>query len=33
VAWDAMGLSEEAYGYLFQETERQCEEMSAIMAT
>ena len=32
VAWEAMGLNEEAYGYLFQETERQFEEMSAIMA-
>jgi len=32
VAWEAMGLNEEAYGYLFQETERQYEEMSAIMA-
>jgi len=27
-----MGLNEEAYWYLFQETERQCGEMSAIMS-
>jgi putative nucleotidyltransferase with HDIG domain len=32
VAWNAMGLNEEAYWYLFQETERQCGEMSAIMS-
>lgn len=32
VAWDAMGLNEEAYLYLFQETEQQCGEMSAIMS-
>jgi HD-like signal output (HDOD) protein len=31
VAWDAMGLNEEAYLHLFRETERQFEEMSAIM--
>jgi putative nucleotidyltransferase with HDIG domain len=31
VAWDAMGLNEEAYLHLFQETELQVEEMSAIL--
>jgi putative nucleotidyltransferase with HDIG domain len=31
VAWDAMGLNEEAYLHLFRETELQFEEMSAIL--
>jgi putative nucleotidyltransferase with HDIG domain len=31
VAWDAMGLNEEAYVDLFRETEQQLEEMSAIL--
>jgi putative nucleotidyltransferase with HDIG domain len=31
VAWDAMGLNEEAYLDLFRETEQQLEEMSAIL--
>lgn len=31
VAWNAMGLNEEAYLHLFRETEQQFEEMSAIM--
>lgn len=31
-AWDAMKLNEEAYLHLFQETEQQFEEMSAILA-
>lgn len=31
VAWDAMGLTEEAYLHLFRETELQFEEMSAIL--
>lgn len=31
VAWDAMGLNEEAYLHLFRETEQQFEDMSAIM--
>jgi HD-like signal output (HDOD) protein len=31
VAWDAMGLNEEAYLDLFHETEQQLEEMSAIL--
>jgi putative nucleotidyltransferase with HDIG domain len=31
VAWDAMGLNEEAYLDLFRETELQLEEMSAIL--
>jgi len=30
-AWDAMKLNEEAYLHLFQETEQQFEEMSAIL--
>jgi putative nucleotidyltransferase with HDIG domain len=33
VAWDAMGLNEEAYLDLFRETEQQLEEMSAILMT
>jgi hypothetical protein len=31
VAWDAMGLNEEAYLHLFRETEVQFGEMSAIL--
>jgi putative nucleotidyltransferase with HDIG domain len=31
VAWDAMGLNEDAYLDLFRETEQQLEEMSAIL--
>jgi len=31
IAWDAMGLNEEAYLHLFRETEVQFEEMSAIL--
>jgi putative nucleotidyltransferase with HDIG domain len=31
VAWDAMGLNEEAYLHLFHETEQQFEDMSAIL--
>jgi putative nucleotidyltransferase with HDIG domain len=31
IAWDAMGLNEEAYLHLFRETELQFEEMSAIL--
>jgi putative nucleotidyltransferase with HDIG domain len=31
VAWEAMGLNEEAYLHLFRETEQQFREMSAIM--
>jgi putative nucleotidyltransferase with HDIG domain len=31
VAWDAMGLNEEAYLHLFRETELQVDEMSAIL--
>jgi putative nucleotidyltransferase with HDIG domain len=31
IAWDAMGLNEEAYLDLFRETEQQLEEMSAIL--
>lgn len=31
VAWDAMGLNEEAYLHLFRETEVQFEEMSAVL--
>ena len=31
VAWDAMGLNEDAYMDLFRETEQQLEEMSAIL--
>lgn len=31
VAWNAMGLNEEAYLHLFRETEQQAEEMSAIL--
>jgi putative nucleotidyltransferase with HDIG domain len=33
VAWDAMGLNEDAYLDLFRETEQQLEEMSAILMT
>jgi putative nucleotidyltransferase with HDIG domain len=33
VAWDAMGLNEDAYMDLFRETEQQLEEMSAILMT
>ncbi|MGB9110369.1 MAG: HDOD domain-containing protein [Telluria sp.] len=33
IAWDAMGLNEEAYLDLFRETEQQLEEMSAILMT
>lgn len=32
LAWDAMKLNEEAYLHLFQETEQQFKEMSAILA-
>ena len=31
VAWDAMGLNEEAYLHLFRETEVQFVEMSAVL--
>jgi hypothetical protein len=31
IAWDAMGLNEDAYLDLFRETEQQLEEMSAIL--
>jgi len=31
VAWDAMGLNEEAYLHLFHETEQQVGEMSVIL--
>jgi hypothetical protein len=31
VAWDAMGLNEEAYLHLFREAELQFDEMSAIL--
>jgi putative nucleotidyltransferase with HDIG domain len=31
VAWDAMGLNEEAYLHLFRETEQQFEEMSTVL--
>jgi putative nucleotidyltransferase with HDIG domain len=33
VAWDAMGLNEEAYLHLFHETEQQFDGMSAILAS
>jgi hypothetical protein len=33
VAWNAMGLNEDAYMDLFRETEQQLEEMSAILMT
>lgn len=32
IAWDAMGLNEEAYLHLFRETEVQYQEMSAVLA-